>query len=370
MPTKRLLSIDILRGMTIALMIMVNNPGSWEFVYPPLRHSEWNGCTPTDLVFPFFLFIVGMAMWFSFNKFRTSKNQISAKALQKIVKRVAVIFILGLFLNMFPHFNLETARIFGVLQRIALAYGIAAILCLFFNLKCLRILFLIIVLGYWMLLYFGGTGDVYGLETNLVRIIDLKLVGENHVYKGFGIPFDPEGLLSTLPAVGTVLMGYFGGQIIEGSENTRSAIKKLAFYGLVALIIGIVWGNWFPINKPLWTSSYVLYSGGFALLFMAVLTWLIDEKGLKKWATPFIHFGTNPLFIYVFSGVYISSIIALIKLENSSGELLSGYAYLYREICVPIAGNMNGSLLFALIHILFFWFMTYLLYRKKIVIKI
>lgn len=366
MVSKRLIALDVLRGLTIALMIMVNNPGSWSYVYAPLRHSIWHGCTPTDLVFPFFLFIVGVSMWYSFKKYGEG---LTKKGLLKILKRFTVIFLLGLFLNAFPKFDFENLRIFGVLQRIAIAYAIAAVLCMKFNIKQLLIVFALILVGYWGLLYFGGSEDVYSLASNIVRKIDLFIFGENHVYNGFGIPFDPEGLLSSITPVATVLLGYFSGRIIEFSGETLQAIKKLAMYGAVAVIVSLLWDNLFPINKALWTSSYVLYTGGLAMLFLAMLLWLIDVKGIKKWSNPFIHFGTNPLFIYVFSGIF-AEILFMIKITNSSGETLSGQAYLYENIFVPLAGNMNGSLLFAVTLILFFWLITYILYKKKIFITI
>lgn len=365
--TKRLVALDVLRGLTIALMIMVNNPGSWEYVYAPLRHSDWNGCTPTDLVFPFFLFIVGVSMWYSFKKYGEGYSK---DGLTKIVKRTSIIFLLGLFLNAFPNFDFENLRVMGVLQRIALAYGIGATLCMFFNLKQLKYIFTGILLGYWGLIYFGGTGDVFGLTDNAVRQFDLILFGENHVYGGYGIPFDPEGLLSTIPAVGTVLIGYFAGHSIEVSANTMTSIKKLVMFGAVAVAIGVLWEPLFPINKPIWSSSYVIYTGGLAMLFLALLLWVIDVKGIKKWSNPFIHFGTNPLFIYMFSGVYVGAIIYLVKIKTASGETLSGYTYLYEYVFVPIAGNMNGSLLFAVSHIIVFWLITYVLYKKRIFIKI
>lgn len=367
MVVKRLVALDVLRGLTIALMIMVNTPGSWSYVYAPLLHSKWHGCTPTDLVFPFFLFIVGVSMWYSFKKFGSG---ITKKGLLKVLKRFLIIFLLGIFLNAFPKFNFESLRVFGVLQRIGIAYAIAAILCMQFNYKQLLFIFSVILLGYWGLLYFGGAGDVYGLATNVVGKVDLILFGEQHMYGGFGIPFDPEGLLSSIPSVATVLIGYFSGRLIEFSSSTIQAIKRLALYGVVVSIIGFGWSYVFPMNKPLWTSTYVLYTGGLAMLFLALLLWIIDVKGIQKWTRPFIHFGTNPLFIFVFSGIYVKTIIYLVKSTNSEGEVVTGYSYLYTNIFVPIAGNMNGSLLFAIIHIIFFWLLTYILYRKKIFIKI
>ena len=253
MVTKRLIALDVMRGLTIALMIMVNTPGSWAYVYAPLRHAKWHGCTPTDLVFPFFLFIVGVSMWFSFKKYGTG---LTKEGVLKVLKRFLVIFLLGLFLNAFPKFNFENLRFFGVLQRIAFAYAIAAILCMKFNHKQLFIIFGFILVGYWSLLYFGGSNDMYSLASNAVGKVDLFLFGKNHVYKGFGIPFDPEGLLSAIPSVATVIMGYFTGRIIEKSDNVTAAIKKMIIFGVISAFIGWFWGYLFPINKPLWTSTY------------------------------------------------------------------------------------------------------------------
>ena len=367
MAAKRLIALDVMRGLTIALMIMVNTPGSWSYVYPPLLHSKWNGCTPTDLVFPFFLFIVGVSMWFSFKKF---DKGITKMALYKVVKRFLIMFLLGVFLNGFPNFDFENLRYLGVLQRIAIAYLFGALLCMQFNYKQILVAFGIVLIGYWGLLYFSISEGPYDLATNIVRKIDVLLFGDQHLYSGFGLPFDPEGLLSAIPSIGTLLMGYFTGRFIERSLNTMEAIKKLLSIGAIATSIGWLWGFILPINKALWTSSYVLYTGGLAMVFLAALLWFIDVKGFKKWSTPFIHFGTNPLAIYMFSGIYVSAIIYLIEIPMTSGEVLSGYDYLYTEVFVPIAGNMNGSLLFAIAHIIFFWLITYILYKKKIFIKI
>ena len=366
MAAQRLMALDVMRGLTIALMIMVNTPGSWSYVYPPLLHSKWNGCTPTDLVFPFFLFIVGVSMWFSFKKF---DQGITKKSLYKVLKRFAIMFLLGVFLNGFPDFDFENLRYLGVLQRIAIAYLFGALLCMQFNYKQLLFIFAGILIGYWGLLFFGSPDGPYELSSNLVLKIDVLLFGENHLYNGFGIPFDPEGLLSSIPSVGTLLLGYFSGRLIELSGNTMLAIKKLVQFGAITVFLGYIWGFLFPINKALWTSTYVLYTGGLAMVFLGFLLWIIDAKGFKKWAKPFIHFGTNPLAIYMFSGIYVS-LILLINITNSEGVLVSGYDYLYADVFVPIAGNMNGSLLFAVAHIVFFWLITYVLYKKKIFIKI
>ncbi|WOD43158.1 acyltransferase family protein [Hwangdonia lutea] len=362
----RIIALDVLRGLTIALMILVNTPGSWSYVYPPLLHAKWHGFTPTDAVFPFFLFIVGVSIHFAFKKYKSGQfNQ----ALLKIGKRTLIIFAIGFFLNLYPKFNFDTVRIFGVLQRIAIAYGIGATLSLFFDKKTLIFLLSSMLLLYWGLLYFLVPENPYAPQTNLVKEIDLFLLGSEHMWKGLGFPFDPEGLLSSLPAIGTVIFGNLAGQLISKSSSHLNTVKSLFIYGAILTMIGWFWGYIFPINKSLWTSSFVCFSAGLAMLFLALLIWVIDINGLKKWSSPFIHFGTNSLFIFVFSGLYVKSLY-LIKLTNEQGEKVNGYNSLYNEVFVPIAGKMNGSLLFAITHIIFFWALVYLLYKKKIFIKI
>ena len=366
--SKRLLSLDVLRGLTIALMILVNTPGSWSYIYPPLKHAAWHGCTPTDLVFPFFLFIVGMSVYFSFKKYDTKLSKASAS---KIIKRTLIIFLIGLLLNLYPYFNFEKVRVMGVLQRIALAYGAGAILCLALKKQRLLIALTIILLGYWALLYFGAESDPYSLEENVVRRFDLFVLGENHIYKGFGIPFDPEGLLSAIPSIGTVIIGYLIGQTLDLETSIPLKMRKLLIYGIVMAILGGAWAFLFPINKPLWTSSYVLYTGGLATLFLALLIFIIDYKKISTWSKPFVHFGSNPLFIFVFSGIYAKTISYLIKIPMAgSPNPVSLYNYLFTQVFAPLFGNMNGSLMFAISHIIVFWFICYILYKNKIFIKI
>lgn len=366
--SKRLVSIDVLRGLTIALMILVNTPGSWSYVYAPLRHAEWHGCTPTDLVFPFFLFIVGLSVYFSFKKYDT---RLSKPATYKILKRTLLIFLIGLLLNLYPYFNFEKVRIMGVLQRIALAYGIGALLCLALNTRALLAVLVGILLGYWALLYFGAPVDPYALKENIVRRFDVFVFGEQHIYKGYGIPFDPEGLLSAIPSVGTVIIGYLMGKTMDRRDAIGPKIKSLLIYGGIMTVLGFVWGLVFPINKPLWTSSYVLYTAGLGTLFLALLIYLVDYKKYGTALKPFIHFGSNPLFIFVFSGVYVKTISYLIKVPSSyNEEAISLYKYLYEEQFAPAFGPMNGSLLFAISHIIVFWLICYVLYRNKIFIKI
>jgi len=344
-------------------MILVNTPGSWSYIYAPLKHAPWNGCTPTDLVFPFFLFIVGTSMWYSFKKYGSG---LTSSGLKKVLKRFLVIYLLGLFLNGFPNFDLENLRIYGVLQRIAIAYAIGAILCMKFNPKQLIYISFILLFGYWAIIHFGGT---YDLDGNVVRKLDLFLLGESHIYGGYGIPFDPEGLISSIPSVVTVLIGYFAGLIIDKSKDVMAGIKKLILFGVVLVIAGKIWNLGFPINKPIWSSSYVVYAGGLAMLFLAFLLWLIDVKQFKRAFIPFKHFGMNPLFIFVLSGL-LGRLLGFIKVENAIGKTTTILNYYYTDILVPILGNLNGSLFYAISHVIFFWLVAYTLYKKKIFIKI
>lgn len=361
----RLVSLDVFRGLTILLMIIVNTPGSWAYVYSPFRHSEWHGCTPTDLVFPFFLFIVGVAMWFSFKKY---EHQMSSQALKKILKRTALIFLIGLFLNAFPKFNFESLRIMGVLQRIALSYGFAAILVLMLPRWGRWVIAFLVLIAYWGILAMGSS-DPFSLEHNIAGGVDIMLFGSSHVYKGFGIPFDPEGLLSTFTAMINVVFGYLVGEMIAHAKEYKNLLKKLVLIGVTGVVLGMIWNFVFPINKPLWTSSYVLYTCGYATLLLSLFIWLIDVKGFKRWTQPLLVFGTNPLIIFVLSIVWVKVIIYLVHFGHGD-DRINGYAWLYQNIFVAFAGNMNGSLAFALFHGILFWAVGYILYRKKIFIKI
>lgn len=367
--SERLVALDAFRGMTIALMLLVNYPGSWSWVYAPLRHAKWNGCTPTDLVFPFFLFIVGVAMRFSFAKYDRGFN---TDIIKKIIWRGITIFLIGLGLNAFPFIHQDWdyshLRIMGVLQRIAVAYVFAALLSLLLNRKQLWFTIVGILLGYWALMWAFGGPDPYSLEHNLARTIDLLILGENHLWRGTGIPFDPEGLFSTLPSIATVLMGYAVGRWIKENGANQKTVKTMLVMGVFWVLIGGVW-NWvFPLNKQLWTSSYVMYTGGLATIFLALFIWIIDIKGYKKAVQPFVIFGTNAIFVFAASGLWIKSIFRFHF--NLNGEVVNGYNYVYQTIFVPLAGNMNGSLLFSLTHLFGWWLILYWLHKRGIYIKI
>ncbi|MFH1851213.1 MAG: heparan-alpha-glucosaminide N-acetyltransferase domain-containing protein [Candidatus Neomarinimicrobiota bacterium] len=373
---QRFMSLDAFRGLTIALMILVNTPGSWSHVYAPLRHAPWNGCTPTDLVFPFFLFIVGVAMRFSFKKF---EYRLDSPAVRKILGRTATIFVIGLLLNAYPFirqdWDYSTLRIMGVLQRIALAYGAASLLVLWLDWKRQIYVGAGILVFYWLAMWIGGTSpEPFSLLNNFANKIDLAILGDGHVYHGYRdaldqrVAFDPEGLFSTLPAIVTAMLGYQIGTIIQSAKNQKDNLKLLLMVGAALVAAGWLWGLFFPINKPIWSSSYVLFTGGLATLFLTLCIWLIDIRGWKKPAWPFVIFGTNSIFVFAASGLWAKTIG---RLEYTlDHETVSGYSYLYKTIFVPMAGELNGSLLFALSHILAWWLMLYWLDRKKIYIKI
>lgn len=364
---KRLLSLDIYRGITIVFMIIVNTPGSWQYVYAPLRHSEWHGCTPTDLVFPSFLFIVGVSMWFSMKKYGHSLN---ARSVFKILYRTLIIFAAGFLLIWFPFAgkDLSGIRIMGVLQRIALAYGFGALICLIVRKKYLWIVSAVILLGYWALLYFAGGEEPYSLEGNAALKFDLLVLGKEHLYGGFGIPFDPEGLLSTIPAVATVIIGFIAGEIVGKGPADLKKVLRLALFGLILTVVGIIWNIWFPINKPLWTSSYVLYTSGLSFIILGLLYLIIDVFNLKGWTGFFKVFGMNALFIYIIASLWTKAML-LIKV-GAAGEEVSLYSWIYNKLCVPLLGNLNGSLMFALLQVFLMWILVYILYRRKIFIKV
>lgn len=363
----RLVSLDIFRGLTIAFMIIVNTPGSWDYVYSPLRHAKWHGCTPTDLVFPFLLFIVGVSTFYSLRKYG---NGFNTGSVIRILRRMLLIFAVGIFLAIFPRFarDYSALRIMGVLQRIALAYGIGAVICLTVRRDFLWIVVAVILLGYWGLLALFGGSEPFSLESNLAAKFDMAVLGVNHMYKGFGVPFDPEGLLSTIPAVATVIIGYFIGELISKSSEGGKTVIKLILFGIASAGLGYLWGLFFPINKPLWTSSYVLYTAGLAMVLLALIHLVADVMKFQKWGAIFLVFGTNAIFAYSLAGIWTRT---MLNIRFSSGvDQITLYQWIYEKLFVPMAGNMNGSLLFALTQVILVWCVVLILYRKKIFIKL
>ena len=370
----RLTSLDVFRGIAITSMILVNNPGSWNHVYPLLKHAEWHGYTPTDLVFPSFLFIVGVAMAFSLSKYarenRITEEPIPPKLYLKILRRCLILFLLGLLLNGYPNYDLANMRIMGVLQRIGLAYGASAIAILHLSRKQIGGLCVIILLGYAVAMQLVpvpgyGAGNLTP-EGNLAAYFDRLILGENHLLGGG--KYDPEGLFSTLPATVTVLIGYLTGDWLKKQPVKTRTSLNLVTVGLSGVIIGHLWGLIFPINKPLWTSSYAVVTAGWALILLAICYELIEVRRRRKWGFPLEVMGLNPIFLFVASG-FVARILIYTKISKNGG-LISLKSWIYENIFVSWAGEMNGSFLFAIANILIWWALLYGMYRKGWFIKI
>jgi predicted acyltransferase len=367
---KRLYSLDVFRGLTIAGMILVNNPGSWKYVYSPLRHAEWHGWTPTDLIFPFFLFIMGVAITLSLSK-RKELGLPQSKIIYKIIKRSLILFALGIILHLYPFYNFQLSklRIPGVLQRISLCYFFSAILFLKLKPKNLAIITGFILIGYYLSITFipvpgYGAGNL-NPEGNLASYIDRFVFRGTRLWKG---TWDPEGILSTFPAVTTTILGIFAGLILKDNRKDIEKFLRMLLTGISLTVSGYIFSFFFPINKNLWTSSYVLFTGGLAYIFFSLCFLLFDFFKLRKLGIPFVIFGVNPIAVYFLSGI-ITKTLLLIKIK-SYPENLSLYSWIYKSIFVPLAGNMNGSLLFALSYVLFWLAIMSVFYRLKIFIKI
>lgn len=367
---ERLLSLDVFRGITILLMILVNNPGSWSNIYSPLRHAEWNGCTPTDLVFPFFLFIVGVTTAFSLGRIKESHQDIKP-VIFRLIRRSATLFLLGLLLAGFPNYDLSIIRIPGVLQRIAIVYFFTGIIFMTVNKKNIIYYLFSILIIYWGLMTLvpvPGVGYA-NLEasTNLGAWLD-RIIFREHLWRGTK-DWDPEGLLSTLPAIGTALLGVMTGYWLKSENDKTTKTVWMFFYGVVLMALGYVWDLTFPINKNLWTSSYVIYTGGLALVFLAFCYWLIDVQEKNWWIKPFHIYGMNAITVFFLSGIF-GRLLYMVKIENSEGESIALKTYIYDGLFVPFFSPTNASLAYAISFILLWMFLMWLLYRKKIFIKV
>jgi len=369
-PSGRLVSLDVFRGLTIAAMVLVNNPGTWSSIYWPLEHAEWHGWTPTDLVFPFFLFIVGISITLAFGR-RVEEGTVKRDLYLKVLKRSAIIFGLGLFLNGFPYFQLSTIRIAGVLQRIALCYLIASLIFLTTKIRTQLLIALALLIVYWLVMTrLAAPGYAPGdlsKEGSIASFVDRVLLGP-HIWRQ-GKVYDPEGLLSTIPAVATTLFGILTGHWLR-SEHTRiEKVVGLFVAGIVCVVLGWSWNPFFPINKALWTSSYVLFTAGLALQLLAICYWVIDIKAYRRWAWPFEVFGVNALALFVGSGLMVK-LMALIKLPREDGTQISSQGWIFRKLFLTWASPINASLAYAIAFILLWLFLMWLLYRKRIYIKV
>ena len=442
---KRLVSLDVFRGMTIAGMVLVNNPGTWSAIYGPLKHAEWHGITPTDYVFPFFLFIVGVAIPIALGK--RLLDGVNRGVYIKIFQRAATIFATGLAISAVPLFimgetdipwpfkwlaalaivaalfflflrkfkiafaligvwaavllvsyligytivpyNVETMRIPGVLQRIAVCYLVVSLIFLRTNWKQQAVIGVVLLLLYWLLM---TAVPVPGCEVttindkacNLAAYLDRLILTENHIWRSAKV-FDPEGILSTIPAIVTTLTGVLAGTWLGRKDEVgmmnddsvkaslqSSSLNKAAgmfFFGAVCLAVGWSWSLVFPLNKSLWTSSYVVYTTGLALLTLACCYWLIDIKGYKRWSKPFVVFGVNALALFVFSGI-MARALGWIRVAGPEGKDISGQQWIFNNLFLSWAEPINASLAYAVSFILLWLFLMWLLYRRRMYIKV
>ncbi|TKB47560.1 DUF5009 domain-containing protein [Thalassotalea mangrovi] len=385
LPPGRLLALDVFRGITIAAMILVNNPGSWSYVYGPMAHAQWHGWTITDLIFPFFIFIAGVSVAIVMNR-ELAKGTDKKYLLKHALIRASKLFALGLFLALFyynftdPEFSWLDARLFsirvmGVLQRIGLVYFATVVIVLYWGNIGRAVWAVALLLGYWALLMLVPYSDASGIQyvgllefgNSLPAYVDNLLLTGKHLYYASAEPFafDPEGIISTVPAISGCLAGVFTGNLLTNKDTSLTAkTKKMLVIGLVCAIAGELWGLVFPVNKALWTSSFVLMTTGWALIILAALTWLIDIRGKKYWSAPFVVCGANAIFFFMFSGV-VARILLMIPVADTT---LKGW--LFSQVFQPAFGNFNGSLMFA-ISFMFacYWVLDYL-YRRKIFFKV
>ncbi len=392
---ERLLSLDIFRGLTVAGMLLVNDPGSWSAIFPPLEHAEWHGWTPTDLIFPFFLFIVGITTHLSLSA-RRARGDDDAAIVRQILRRGAIIFLLGFLMALFPFYQwgpiellpdasvldrivhrLQHVRILGVLPRIAIVYVCAALLTLRTNLKQQVIIVAALLFGYWFmmtLLPVPGEGTIGALllhdkSRNLAAYLDRAILGTNHTWVG-SVTYDPEGPLSTIPAIGTAILGVIAGRWIAMTD--RPLVERIAGLfaaGALIMMFGAMW-NWvFPINKNLWTSSYVLFTAGMAAVSLATTMWLVEHYNVRWWTKPFVIFGVNPIVAFVGSGVMARLIYTLWKVEYE-GKSQSIQSVIYQAVFLPWLPPRVASLAFALTFVLFWLGILTVMYRRNIVLKV
>lgn len=371
----RLMSLDLFRGLTIAAMILVNDPGDWLATYWPLKHADWNGWTPTDLVFPFFLFIVGVAMAFSFSS-RLHRGQSRPRLLSHILWRGAILFAMGVFLNGFPtHYDPAHIRIYGVLQRIAICYVVVAVLEQWTDWRVQFAVFAACLASYWILMRhvavpgYGIPGRDIPLldpDRNLVAWLDRKLL-MGHLYERTR---DPEGLLSTIPAVATCLAGLITGKWLRSAKSANYKAIAMAVVGTFAIALGRTWHLWFPINKKLWTSSYVLFTAGLALVCLAVCYWLVDVKQHRgSWTKPILVFGKNAIAAYFLSEA-LAAALYTVTVHPTGSRALNLQEYLFNRLFAPLGSLQNASLFYAIAYVGVCWIGMAVLYRKGIFLRI
>ena len=368
--SERLLSLDVFRGITIAGMILVNNPGSWSHIYPQLRHAQWHGVTFTDLIFPFFLFIVGVAMTFSLSK-QIGAGADRKKLIAKILRRAAIIFLLGMFLAGFPKFDFSTIRIPGVLQRIAVCYLFTSIIVLRTGWKgqaywAVGLLFFYFIAMKFIPVPGFGAGDL-SAQGNFAAFIDQKLLS-GHMWSQTRT-WDPEGLFSTLPAIATTLTGVLTGWFLRSDKPKVEKTMWLLLIGNLGLLAGWTFDTWFPMNKSIWTSSYVIYTSGMALIFLGICYHTIEVLNWRKWTKPFLLYGMNSITVFMLSG-FVGRLMAIIKFTNDDGTKTSLATLLYNALFTSWLPPMTASLSWAFTWITGFLVLMWFMDKKKIYIKI
>ena len=392
---ERLVALDVFRGVTVAGMLLVNNPGTWSAIYPPLEHAPWHGWTPTDLIFPFFLFIVGITTSISLSG-RRARGDDEGAILGQVLKRGALIFLFGLLLSWFPFFTytaipdmpspsfldrvvyrVEHLRILGVLQRIGLAYLGGALLTLRTSLKTQCVILAVLLFGYWALMTLVPVPDT-GIAGRFVldkpdqllsAWLDRTVLTVNHLWSG-SKTWDPEGLLSTVPAIGTVMLGTFAGRWIARRDiELNSRLSALFSVGAIAMMLGLVWNWFFPINKALWTSSYVLFCGGMAAVVLATCLWIIDVQGIRAWTRPFVVYGLNPMLAFLGSGMMARMMGSMIMI-NVNGTETPLQAVVYNNVFASWLSPINASLAFALTFVALWYVLLLIAEKRGFVLKV
>ena len=386
--TSRLRSLDVFRGATVALMILVNNPGSWSHLYPPLAHAPWHGCTPTDLVFPFFLFAVGSALALVMPGLREAG---AAVFWPRVLRRTALIFAIGLFLNAAPFVRWDASgelvlrswdalRLMGVLQRIALCFGAAAVIVWLLPRRGALVAAAALLVGYALTcLALGAPGDPYSLQGWFGTAIDRALLGDAHLYRGEGVPFDPEGLASTLPAIAQVLLGWWVGDMMQRGRADAALVARLILWATLLLVAAYLWQLEMPLNKKIWTSSYVLHTTGLAMMALAALVHVIDLRARPAeqwgWASFFEVFGRNPLFVFVAAG-FVPRVLALLRWQSGTAAdgtplWTSPLPWVYQQLFAGLGSDPRlGSFAFALANLSLYWLLAWVLHRRRIYIRV
>lgn len=381
--SNRLVSLDAFRGITILGMILVNNPGTWSAMYAPLKHAEWHGWTPTDLIFPFFLFIVGVAIVYAYSG-KLAKGEAKKSLVITALKRSGILFLLGLILAAYPVFTfdpefgfregLERLRIMGVLQRISLCYFAASLIFLYFKPKTQLYWLAGLAIVYWLAITFipvpgHGAGLVDDKINNLTAYVDRAILGE-HLWVGTGRQWDPEGLLSTIPAISTTLIGVWAGNILRNKDNDSiSKTAQLMIIGTLLIIAGYVWDWFFPINKALWTSSYAIFTGGQAMCGLALCYWFVDVKGYKKWTEPFVAYGVNAITVFFMSGV-IARTLGILRVTLENGTEVSVQRWIFLTFFDSWMETIHASFAYSVVWVFLWYLILLVMYRKNIIIKV